>query len=105
MGAPPQGFGSSHLRWVTNDGHPNREIPQRERSKLSARSWLLLIHQIPARPIYLRARIRTRLDRAGAIEVKGSVYALPEREGARERLDPIAAEIRRGGGDAFVCEA
>lgn len=72
---------------------------------MSARSWLLLIHQIPARPIYLRARIRARLGRTGAVALKNSVYAVPDRESARARLAEISDEIRRGGGEVFVCEA
>jgi hypothetical protein len=68
-------------------------------------TWLLLIHRIPARPLYLRARIRTLLDRIGAAPLKKAVYALPREEGALERLREVAEEIRRGGGEAFVCEA
>jgi hypothetical protein len=67
--------------------------------------WLLVIHQIPARPLYLRARIRTLLERAGAVPLKNSVYAMPHREGALDRLQAVAAEVRESGGEAFVCEA
>jgi hypothetical protein len=67
--------------------------------------WLLLIHQIPARPLYLRARVRTLLERAGAVALKNSVYAMPRREGALDRLQAVAAEVRERGGEAFVCEA
>jgi len=71
----------------------------------SAKGWLLLIHQIPARPIYLRARIGMRLTRLGAVALKNSVYALPVSEGARDGLRQVAKEIRDGGGEAFVCDA
>ncbi len=67
--------------------------------------WLLLIHQIPARPLYLRARIRTLLARTGAVPLKNAVYALPARDGALEELDAVAREIRDAGGDAHVCDA
>ena len=66
--------------------------------------WHLLIHQLPARPLYFRARVKRHLDRAGAVALKNSVYALP-REGDRARLQAVAAEVTRGGGEAFVCEA
>jgi len=67
--------------------------------------WRLLIHRIPARPLYLRARFRLALARAGAAQIKRSVYALPDRAGAAEELDRVAQEIRAAGGEAFVCEA
>jgi len=67
-------------------------------------TWLLLVHQIPAKPLYLRARYRTLLARTGAVALKNSVYALPKREGALAALDSLAAGIRRDGGEAFVCE-
>jgi DNA-binding transcriptional regulator PaaX len=35
--------------------------------------WLLLIHQLPQRPLYLRARVKRELDRAGAVALKNSV--------------------------------
>ena len=35
-----------------------------------AHSWLLLIHQIPAKPAYLRVKIWRRLQGIGAIAVK-----------------------------------
>src|SRR5436190_347560 len=66
--------------------------------------WLLLIHQIPAHPLYLRARIRTRLSRAGAVPIKNSVYTLPARAGALAELNAVAHEIRQAGGEAHVCE-
>ena len=39
--------------------------------------WLLLIHQIPPKPNYLRVKIWRRLQRVGAVAIKNSVYALP----------------------------
>src|SRR6478752_6034423 len=67
--------------------------------------WILLIHQIPARPLYLRARVRTLLARAGAVAIKNSVYAVPAREGTLERMQEVAAEIRERGGEVLLCEA
>ena len=52
--------------------------------------WLLLIHQLPARPLYLRAKVKRRLDQAGAVPLKNSVYALP-RSADRGQLAAIAA--------------
>ena len=67
--------------------------------------WCLLIHTLPARPLYLRARIRRLLAESGAAPIKKAVYALPASAQALDRLRAIATEIEAGGGSAFVCEA
>lgn len=68
-------------------------------------SWLLLVHQLPPRPLYLRAKIRQRLAKVGAVALKNAVYALPDTEDHREDFTWIAQEARTGGGDSFVCAA
>lgn len=72
---------------------------------MSNRDWYLLIHQIPAKPLYLRAKIRKRLTGLGAVALKDSVYVLPARKALLPRLEEIADEIRTGGGDAYVLRA
>lgn len=67
--------------------------------------WWLLIHQLPPKPLYLRAKIRQRLARIGAVPLKNSVYVLPQREDCLEDFQWIAEEAIAGGGEAFVCEA
>src|SRR5919202_445206 len=67
--------------------------------------WLLLIHQLPAQPAYLRVKVWRRLQALGAVAIKNAVYALPEGERAREDLEWLLREIVSGGGEAFVCEA
>jgi hypothetical protein len=67
--------------------------------------WLLLIHQIPPKPDYLRVKIGRRLQRAGAVAIKNSVYVLPLNPEAYEDFQWIVKEIEEGGGDAFVSEA
>lgn len=67
--------------------------------------WYVLIHQLPPRPLYLRARIRQRLERVGAIALKNSVYVVPHTPACAEDLQWIAQEAVAGGGAAFVCEA
>jgi hypothetical protein len=69
------------------------------------RNWYLLIHQLPSRPLYLRAKIRQRLARAGSIALKRSVYVLPHRTECLEDFRSIAVEAKAGGGEAFVCQA
>ncbi len=72
---------------------------------MSEPDWYLLIHQIPATPLYLRAKIRKRLTSLGAVALKDSVYALPARKAFLPRLQEIADETRSGGGDAYVLRA
>ncbi len=68
-------------------------------------NWLLLMHQLPPKPAYLRVKIWRRLQAVGAIALKSSVYALPHGEEALEDFQWIAEEIRNGGGEASLCEA
>ena len=67
--------------------------------------WLLLIHQIPPKPNYLRVKIGRRLQRLGAVPIKNSVYALPASEQAREDLNWVLREIVQGAGDGSIVEA
>jgi hypothetical protein len=67
--------------------------------------WLLLIHQIPPRPAYLRVKVGRRLQALGALAIKNSVYALPRGEQSMEDLQWVRREIVAGGGEATVCEA
>lgn len=67
--------------------------------------WLLLIHQIPPAPGYLRVKVWRRLQKLGAVAIKNSVYALPLNVQSREDLEWVVREIVEGGGEAFICEA
>src|SRR6266481_9824921 len=73
--------------------------------KTLAQSWLLLVHQLPAKPAYLRVKIWRRLQGVGAIAVKNAVHALPMNDGTQEDFEWLLREIVEGGGEAFVCEA
>ena len=67
--------------------------------------WLVLIHQIPPHPSYLRVKIGRRLQALGAVPVKNSVYVLPRGDDALEDFQWVRREILAGKGDASVCEA
>jgi len=67
--------------------------------------WLLLIHQIPPKPAYLRVKVGRRLQGLGAVAIKNSVYALPRGDQALEDFQWVRREIVAGGGEATVCEA
>ena len=67
--------------------------------------WLLLIHQIPPQPNYLRVKIGRRLQALGAVALKNSVYVLPRGEQALEDFQWVRREVVAGRGEATVCEA
>jgi hypothetical protein len=68
-------------------------------------TWLLLIHQVPNSPAYLRVKIWRRLQKIGAVAVKNAVYVLPRSDQSSEDFHWVAREILEAGGDASVCEA
>ncbi len=68
-------------------------------------SWMLLIHQIPPTPAYLRVKIGRHLHRIGAVAIKNSVYALPRNDETQEDFQWVLREIVKGGGDASLVEA
>ena len=70
-----------------------------------AAPWLLLVHQLPPKPAYLRVKVWRRLQGLGAMAVKNSVYVLPASEQAREDFQWLLREIEHGGGEGMVCEA
>jgi hypothetical protein len=67
--------------------------------------WLLLIHQIPPRPNYLRVKIGRRLQALGAVALKNSVYVLPRGEQPLEDFQWVRREVVAGRGEATICEA
>jgi hypothetical protein len=68
-------------------------------------TWLLLIHQVPNSPAYLRVKMWRRLQKIGAVAVKNAVYVLPKSDQSSEDFHWVAREILEAGGDASVCEA
>ena len=74
------------------------KVAQRER-------WMLLLHQLPAKPAYLRVKIWRRLQALGAVAVKNAVHALPASEHSHEDFEWLLKEILDAGGEAVICEA
>jgi hypothetical protein len=68
-------------------------------------SWLLLLHQIPPKPAYFRAKILRRLAQVGALPVKNSAYMLPDTDDTREDFEWICREIKSEGGAAWLFRA
>ncbi len=68
-------------------------------------AWLLLVHQLPARPTSLRVKTWRRLHDVGAVALKNSVYVLPNSDQSREDLEWIKTEIQGMRGEAVVLAA
>jgi hypothetical protein len=71
----------------------------------TAARWLILIHQIPPVPAYLRVKVGRRLARMGAVALKNTVYVLPRSDGSVEDFQWLRREIVESGGDATIVEA
>ena len=63
----------------------------------------MLIAQLPAKPDYLRVKLRRRIQRLGAVALKGGVYALPDREDTAEDFVWLRTELLADGADAIIC--
>lgn len=68
------------------------------------RTWLLLMHQVPSKPDYLRVKVGRRLREIGAVAIKNSIYVTPGSPGMRRALAQLAKEIHERGGEAVICE-
>ncbi len=64
--------------------------------------WVLLLHQIPPKPGYFRAKVMRRLNALGALAIKNSAYLLPANDQTLEDFHWLAREIREQGGDAWL---
>ena len=76
-----------------------------EREVNEGSRWLLLIHQIPPKPAYFRAKVGKRLQRLGAVPIKNSVYVLPLTATTQEDFQWVVREIVADGGEATLCTA
>jgi hypothetical protein len=72
---------------------------------VAERRWLLLLHQIPAKPDYLRVKVWRRMQQIGAVTIKNAAWVLPATEAAMEDFQWLMREIAAEGGDALLCEA
>jgi len=68
-------------------------------------SWLLLFHQLPPKPAYLRVKIWRKVASIGAIQVKGGIYTLPESRETLEDFQWVLKEITAGGGEGSIVSA
>ena len=94
---------------ATYDSAVTQQLPAEQatdaRDLAAATRWLLLIHQIPRKPDYLRVKIGRHLERVGAVAIKNSIYVLPISTQAVEDFQWVLHEIIDGGGEASICRA
>src|SRR5712671_1466428 len=83
--------------------HPAIDAPSAHAS--ADPRWLVLFHQLPQKPDYLRVRIGRLLRHLGAVAIKNSVYVVPTGVRQRVTLSALVREIHENGGEAAVCEA
>lgn len=67
--------------------------------------WLALLHQLPARPPYLRVKIWRRLQAVGAVPLKNAVHVLPNTPASAAAFRGLLDEIISSGGEAILIEA
>jgi hypothetical protein len=80
-------------------------VSTRQEGEFGEARWLLLIAQLPPKPDYLRVKLRRRVQRIGAIPVRSSVFALPNRADTVEDFVWLRTELLADGADAFICTA
>lgn len=78
--------------------------PRGERRPSSRAGWLVLLHQLPARPSAARVAAWRRLQALGAVQLKNAAYVLPATPETREDFEWLRSEIVAGGGEATVLE-
>jgi hypothetical protein len=90
---------------MVNTDESNRQGGSAQDNPTFEGRWLVLIAQLPAKPDYLRVKLRRRIQRVGALSLKGAVYVLPNRAEALEDFAWLRGELIDDGGDAIVCAA
>lgn len=68
-------------------------------------SWVVLIHQLPAKPEALRMSVWRDLQKVGAYPLKNSIYVLPNLLENYANLEKIALKIRDSGGECYLLKS
>jgi hypothetical protein len=97
--------GPAALRHAKSPAAPGAATAVPSNPAVNAPRWLLMVHQLPARPSNLRVRTWRRLQQLGAIAVKQAVYVLPDCSAAREDFEWLRTEIETSGGQATLFSA
>ena len=67
--------------------------------------WLVFFSSLPSKPVGSRVKVWRRLGKAGAVQLKGSVYVLPDNREHEEFFQWLAGEINGMGGEAAFVRA
>jgi hypothetical protein len=62
--------------------------------------WILFFYSVPSKPVSNRMKVWRRLTKAGAVQLKGSVYILPYNDEHYEFLQWLVSEIAEMKGEA-----
>jgi hypothetical protein len=81
------------------------EISGTEAAPRSPARWLLLVHQLPPKPAYLRVKIWRRLRDIGAVALKNAVYVLPRNAQTLQDFQRLLGQIEQAKGEAVLCES
>lgn len=74
-------------------------------NRSSTSLWLALLHQLPAKPPYLRVKIWRRLQAIGAVPLKNAVHVLPRSPENEAAFLELLEEISGSGGEATLIDA
>src|SRR3954468_24823583 len=77
--------------------------PAEKPSSADAR-WIMFMPTIPAKPASVRVKIWRRLQAMGAINLRGAVYVLPNRDECVELFEWLGRELVALGGQASLGE-
>jgi hypothetical protein len=66
--------------------------------------WIMFMPTIPAKPASVRVKIWRRLQAIGAVNIRGAVYVLPNRDECVELFEWLGRELASLGGQASLCE-
>ena len=76
----------------------------RPKSPAAEARWIMFMPTIPAKPASVRVKIWRRLQAIGAVNLRGAVYVLPNRDACVELFEWLARELVALGGHASLCE-
>ena len=93
------------LAFRCNTSYTPHIVTMKAKQTTAKREWVLLIHQLPARPTNLRVRIWRQLQKLGAVVIKNSVYLLPASDKTYEDFQWLKQEIESAGGEAATFRA
>lgn len=78
---------------------------QHSMGRQADQEWLLIFYSVPSKPVSNRMKLWRKMAKAGALQLKGAVYALPATEEHYELFQWLIAEVAAMGGDGAFLKA